>query len=363
MFSGTGRGAGTALASSLILALSVLMPVAAFGREAEPDSHRLADAAEVRDWPAVKALLKPGVDVNAFGRDGTPALHWAIRADEIETTKLLIAAGADVKLPNRLGVLPLYLACASGNVELIRILLDAGADPNAQYPSGDPLLWTAIRSGVFEAAKLMIDRGANSNHIDSQTQQTTLMYAVREDQPKVVRLLIDLGAPVNAKTRVGGTPGFVRPNSVAGFGHGVGISRGGPPERGVRAPIPGGLSTLHIAARDGRTEAAKILLDAGANLEMTNPDGITPLLMAITNNHPETAAFLVERGANINITDWYGRTPIWSAVEVRNMDIDNSTFKNGVDREPVLELIKLLLEKGANPNARTKEAMPRDRVG
>jgi ankyrin repeat protein len=341
------------------LVLGLALPSTGMALEAGPDSHALADAAERRDMGAVKTLLKsPGIDVNAFGRDGTPALHWAVRADDVEVAKLLLAAGANAKLPNRLGVIPLYLACDNGNVEMMRVLLDAGADPNAQYPQGEPLLWGAIHSGVFEAAKLMIDRGANFNYIDSQSQQTTLMYAVRENEPKVVKLLIDLGANVNAKTRTGNTPGFVRPNSVAGFGHGVGIYRGGPPERGSRGLTTGGLTALLFAARDGRTEAAKILLDSGAELEVNNPDGITPLLMAISNNHPETAKFLIERGANLNATDWYGRTPIWSAVEVRNMDIDNANFKNGVDREPVLELIKLLLEKGANPNPRSKEAMP-----
>ncbi|HEX4998324.1 MAG TPA: ankyrin repeat domain-containing protein [Terriglobia bacterium] len=355
----SGKTCATALVVMFAGLFTVLArPAAGFAREAGPDASALADAAERRDRDAVKALLKPGVDVNAFGRDGTPALHWAVRADELEMAKALVAAGADVNLANRLGVLPLYLACDSGNVEMIRVLLDAGADPNAQYPAGEPLLWGAIHGGVFDAVKLMIDRGANFSFVDPQNQQTTLMYAVRENQPKVVKLLIDLGAPVNARTRTGATPGFVRPNSVAGFGHGVGIYRGGPPERGSRGLIPGGLTALFYAARDGRTEAAKILLDAGAELEATDPNGITPLLMAISNNHMETAKFLIDRGANLDATDWYGRTPIWSAVEVRNMDIDNSTFKNGVDREPVLEVIKILLEKGANPNPRSKEAMP-----
>jgi ankyrin repeat protein len=354
-----GNACARWLAGALAVAIfAVAVPVKGLAREAGPDSQALADAAERRDMAAVKTLLKPGVDVNAFGRNGTPALHWAVRADDLEIAKLLIAAGANVKLPNRLGVLPLYLACDNGNVDMIRILLDAGADPNAQYPAGEPLLWGAIHSGVFEAAKLMIDRGADFKFVDPQSQQTTLMYAVRENEPKIVKLLIDLGLPVNAKTRTGNTPNFVRPNSVAGFGFGVGIYRGGPPDRGRRDPIPGGLTALHYAARDGRTEAGKVLLDSGAQLEALNPDGISPLLMAISNNHMETAKMLIERGANLNVQDWYGRTPIWSAVEVRNMDIDNSQFKNGVDREPVLEVIKLLLEKGANPNPRSKEAMP-----
>jgi ankyrin repeat protein len=99
-------------------------------------------------------------------------------------------------------------------------------------------------------------------------------------------------------------------------------------------------------------------VDAGADLEMMDPNGITPLLMAISDDQMSTARFFIDKGAKINVTDWYGRTPLWTAVEVRNMDEDNGSFENGVDREPVLDLIKVLLEKGANPNARTKESIP-----
>jgi ankyrin repeat protein len=105
-------------------------------------------------------------------------------------------------------------------------------------------------------------------------------------------------------------------------------------------------------------EPAKILVAAGANLEAVDPNGITPLLMAISNNQPDVARFLIDKGAQVNVSDFYGRTPLWAAVEVRNMDIDNASFENLVDRAPLLELIQVLLDKGANPNARTKESIP-----
>src|SRR5439155_1259850 len=122
--------------------------------------------------------------------------------------------------------------------------------------------------------------------------------------------------------------------------------------------IPGALTPLLYAARDGRLEAAKILVDAGADLKSADANGITPLLMAITNNQVKVARFLIDHGAEINVSDWYGRTPLWAAVEVRNMDVDNASFENGVEREPVLELIQVLLERGANPNSRTRESIP-----
>jgi ankyrin repeat protein len=118
------------------------------------------------------------------------------------------------------------------------------------------------------------------------------------------------------------------------------------------------MTPLLYAARDGRLDVARALLDAHADIESSDPNGITPLLSAITNNHPALARFLIDRGANIQTADWYGRTPLWAAIETRNMDVDNATFENSVDRAPFLELITVLLDKGADPNIRVKEVPP-----
>jgi ankyrin len=279
--------------------------------------------------------------------------------DDLDAAKLLMRAGADVKRPDRYGVTPLFLASSNGNADMMRLLLDAGADANAVDPAGETVLMTASRVGVLDAVKLLVDRGAVVDAKDPEFQQTALMVAVRENHPDVVRFLVERHADVNAQTRTGRTPPWVLPNSVPGFGHGIGIVRGGLPDRGSRYLIPGALTPLLYAARDGRLESARILLGAGADIEAKDANGITPLLMAITNNHMDVARFMVERGARINVVDWYGRTPLWAAVETRNMDVDNGEpFENGVDRAPVLELIQVLLDKGADPNTRTKETPP-----
>ena len=101
-----------------------------------------------------------------------------------------------------------------------------------------------------------------------------------------------------------------------------------------------------------------MLLDAGAEIDQRDANGITPLIAAITNNHPGVARYLIERGADVKAVDWYGRTPLWAAVETRNMDKDNATFENSIDRAPFLELIQVLIDKGADVNARTKEVPP-----
>jgi len=330
-------------------------PVGAAGR----NDVRLAEAAQKRDTSTVRALVDQKVDVNAPGRDGTPALHWLVRVDDIETSRLLIRAGADATRADRYGVTPLYLAAANGNAEMIRLLLEVGADPNQADPTGETPLMTASRVGNVEAVKLLLDRGAIVDTKDPAFQQTALMVAIRENRPAVVNLLVERRADVNAQTRTGPTPPWVLPNSVPGFGHGIGIVRGGLPERGSRYLIPGALTPLLYAARDGRLEATRTLVAAGADIERADANGITPLLMAVANNHMDVARFLVERGAQVNVMDWYGRTPLWAAVETRNMDVDNAEpFENGVDRAPVLDLIRVLLDRGADPNTRTKETPP-----
>jgi len=118
------------------------------------------------------------------------------------------------------------------------------------------------------------------------------------------------------------------------------------------------MTPLLYAARGDHSEVARLLFDAGANINQADPNGIYPLLMAISNNKIATAPLLVKRGSEANEPDWYGRSPLWEAVNVRNLYLDSETVVNCVDREPVLALIRELLERGANVNARTSETPP-----
>jgi uncharacterized protein len=343
---------------SLMFVASLLGVLSTPGVGAAQSDSRLAEAVMKQDRAAVRSLLAQRVDVNALGKDGTPPLHWSVRTDDLATAQQLLHAGADARLANRYGVTPLFLACANGNAAMIRLLLDAGADPNSADRAGETALMIAARAGTLDAVKLLLDRGAILDARDSAFQQTALMVAVRENHPDVVQLLVERGADVNAKTRTGATPAWVLPNSVPGFGHGVGIVRGGLPARGLRNPIPGALSPLLYATRDGRLEIARTLIAAKADVNQVDANGITPLITAITNNHVNLARFLIDHGADIHVSDWYGRTPLWAAVETRNMDVDNASFVNSIERAPFLELIQFLLERGADPNVRMKEVPP-----
>ena len=330
---------------------AVLLPVAAFGADT-----RLAEAAMHEDSAAVRALIQQKADVNAVLPDGTTALHWAVQADDLETVGLLIQAGANVKAKDRYGFTPLYFAASNGNAAVIRKLLEAGADPNAADASGETALMTATRSGNADALKALLQNGASVNIKDAVTQQTALMWAVRSNSAASVQLLVEYGAEINARTREGKKP-VARPPGAGGGSHGVGIVRSGWPEQGFQTETPGGMTPLLYAARDGRVDIARMLVAAKADVQQADVNGITPLLMAITNNHLDAAKFLLEKGAAANAADWWGRTPLLATVEIRNRDYGRNN-EHDIDRPAALELIKMLLDRGADVNARTKEVPP-----
>jgi uncharacterized protein len=339
-------------------ALVLIMAAATAARAA--DDPALVRAARTGDAKAVAALLQQKADVNAPAIDGTTALHWAVRADDLTTVDTLIRAGAQVKTASRHGVTPLYIAADQGNAAMIRRLITAGADANGTDISGETVLMAAVRSGSGDAVRALLDAGALVNTAEPQVGHTALMWAVREDRPELVRLLLARGASLELKTRTGAKPA-VRPPGAGGGSHGVGIVRGGVPPQGEQPAAPGGMTALSFAAREGRLDAARLLVDAGADVNAREANGISPLVMAITNRHTPVAALLLARGADPNAADWWGRTPLWSAVDMRNLDLDSRTLENGVERGPVLDLIEALIAKGADVNARVKEFPPQRR--
>jgi uncharacterized protein len=317
---------------------------------------RVVQAAMVDDDASVRALITDKADVNAPAVDGTTALMWAVRADDLAMVEALLRAGANPNAHDRYGLTSVALACSNANAAILKRLLDAGADPNSPDPQGTTALMMAARTdGGTEAVKLLVARGAPINAKDS-IDSTALMWAVRTNHPEAVDLLIHRDAEVNARTRKGVAPPRRAPNAGGGS-HGVGIIRGGWPERGYQEPTPGEMTALLYAARDGRIEIARALLAANANVNQTEANGVSPLIEAIANNHIDIARLLVEHGADVNAVDWWGRTPLWAAVDLRDLEV-NKTEDNGVDRAAALELINALLDRGANVNARTKEVPP-----
>jgi ankyrin repeat protein len=354
--------------SYLLLTLALVLIAAAGnpGFAAAGDAAALSDAARAGNWEKVRSLLAGGLkgaDVNGSDKDGTRPLHWAVRADELEIADLLLKAGAEATAQNRLGLTAASLAAANGNGAMLRKLLARGASANQVEKSGESLLMVATRSGSADAVRSILERGADANAQAPQLQLTALMLAAEAGHADVVRALLEHKADLNARSQSSAAPTRKMPCAgQTGCGsHGAGIVRGGLPEQGYRGPIPGDMNALMYAVREGHVDVARLLLDAGSDVNAVDKNDITPLFIAIGNNHIPMARFLIERGANINAKDWYGRTPLFAAVEMRDVDLHYTTFEQMVtaeDRKTILDFIGFLLEKGVDPNIRVKEVPP-----
>jgi len=317
----------------------------------------VADTAARGDIAQVRALIARKADVNHPSSDGTPPLTYAVWRQDATLVQALLKAGAKADEPSRLGVRPLHLAIANADVEDVRLLLAAGADPNSADGTSETCLMMAARTGREDIVDALLDRGAKVDLRDKSYSQTALMVAAREGHASIVQRLLARGAKADVQTLAGKAPAWRLPSSNAGS-KGAGIVRGGWPERGERDSIPGAKTPLLYAARENHADIVAMLLDAGAPIEQADADGVTPLLMAVLNGAFDSARLLIERGANVNAMDWYGQTPLFSAVDWRDLDVPGPTRDNGVDRKAALALIQLLVDKGANVNARTKESLP-----
>jgi ankyrin repeat protein len=276
--------------------------------------------------------------------DGSTLLHESVRRGDLAAVNAVIGRGASVNAPTRYGATPLGLAALNGDTPIIRRLLDAGANPNAATPGGETPLMTAARVGRVDAVRLLLDRGALVNAKTSPRQQTALVWAVTENHPEVVRLLVAHGADVNTQTAVTRPNGEYVPGR-AGFAAGPGLVR----QRALPTP-EGGMTPLLFAVRDGNREMMRLLLELGANIEQTSGNRTSPLVIALLNGQVGLATELLARRANPNAADDYQRAALFAAIELRNANRGNLIYGDG--RDP-LDLITLLLEKGADPNLRT----------
>jgi ankyrin repeat protein len=288
----------------------------------------VASAARNADIDEVRKLIAAGSDVNAPEADGTSALLWAAHQSSPELVELLLEAGADPNVPNNFGVTPLLEASRYGDAATIAALLDGGADIEAAGRDGETPLMAAARAGSVEAVKLLLERGADPNAAELLEDQTALMWATAEGHLDVVDALLDAGADPNLKARVSELT-----------------------KRSTRTDFPsGGFTAVMWAVRNGDEAVVRRLVEGGADLDLRNGDGATAMMLAIVNDRFDLAATLVELGADPNDGSLY------HAVEMRDATTDwrakdgSRLRSDHPNKLTALDLTKLLLEAGADPN-------------
>ncbi len=332
--------------AATLLVLAIAVPAWAAGSEAP-----LVAAMKTGDLATVRTLVERRVDINATEVDGTSALHWAVRAGDVSTTELLIRAGARVDTANRYGVTPLSLAARAGRGDLVGLLLTAGANVRtveATLPEGQTLAMLAAQTGSVDAVKRVVTAGSNVNARETRTGTTAVVWAASSNRADAVRALAEAGADLNIQSKVTSYPHTQNGVLLSGVEEGVSYV-------GQTVLPRGGWSAVMFAAREGATDAARALADAGANLNLLDPEGTSALIIAIINGHWDTASALIEKGADLNLADIKGMTPLYAAIDMHTL---GDTFGRPYPAPPVIEgsipVIKMLLARGANPNTRLK---------
>jgi len=319
--------------------VALLVTGASLASAAGPDL-RLVNAAAEQDKAAVRALLKQGVDVNTARADGATAILWAAHWNDLEMVEMLLAAGARVDATDDHGMTPLAQAAENRSVALIDRLLRAGANPNRAQISGMTPLMMAAHTGSIEIVKALLANGADVNAATTETGNTALMWAVADRHAEIVKILIEGRANVRASATKGFTP-------------------------------------LIYAARNGDIEMAKLLIAAGVDVNEPGSDGTHVLPFSIVSGQARFAQFLLDQGADPNgemngvralhaaaggvdlwLTDWYRRH---GGAGVSGGVSRRASRLNAAARLP---LVKALLAKGADPNARiTTSAMLMNYIG
>jgi ankyrin repeat protein len=372
-----------------------------------------SDGATALQWAAyddnlalADLLIAAGADAKKANREGATPMYLASIRGSAPMIERLLQAGSDPNEAGPQGETPLMLAARNGNLDAMKILLDHKADVNRkeELRGTTPIMW-ASSEGHAAAVKLLIEHGADINAISKPdtggkprnnlanpvTQRLKSAFGVNgarggakgaevvpigpngapdfkdanpADAAAAAGLAPDAdtpaanapggrgngrggrgrGAAAAASTAAAASNGATTPNGEAGTGGFGGFGRGPAVSDG------GALTPLVYAAREDCLECAEVLVQAGANVNQVTNYGWTALLTATQNKHYKLAAYLLDHGANPNISNKGGWTPLYLATDNRNIEAGDYPVR-APDMDH-LDYIKLLIDKGANVNAR-----------
>lgn len=347
-------------------------------------------AAARGDVAMAEVLIYAGANLAATTRLGSATpLHLAGKAGHGAAVATLLMAGADSDALTSTGVTALHFAAASGDMAGVTALLDHGASVDArEFASGQTPLMFATAAGRVATLEVLIERGADVSLVTTvvdfsarskaagidRKRRNQVIAAERRAEEEAQRALNPepkedaAGQAVAPDTaRAEADSSLAEPDvspsadSITTGEEGRDGTTPAEPEPLSYADLVGrqrGMTALHYAARDGRTEAAVRLLDAGADVnQVTEGNHTSPLLIATINGNYDLAAIMLERGADPRLPSDAGTTPLFATLNNRwapkALYPQPTAFKQ--QRLSYLDLLEALLSSGADPNARLKK--------
>ena len=239
----------------------------------------LRSACAMGHFEIAQLLIERGADVDAASdSNGQTPLHLACAGEHLKIVRLLIECGADPNPINCIGNTPLYQACNCGFLRLAQLLIELGVDVNATGRGGLTPLLSACSHGHLKLAQLLLENGAHMSARSPFDGGTALHEACIRGRFEVARLLIEKGADLNAMDNSGKTPLY------------------------------------HVCSRnlEGALLFARLLLDHGADVNQTL-NGNTPLHVACSIGFKDMARLLLENGADHELTNNVGNKPFQCA--------------------------------------------------
>lgn len=344
----------------------------------------LMKAAERGHKEAVQLLLSRKADVRRLAADGrTTALGLAV--GDFDLARRLIEAGAPADTQGTRGSTALMNAADSGRVDRVAFLLEHGASVDLKNDDGNTALYFAATSGQVEVVKLLLHKGADPDSVNksAQTPISGAFYHGIGNTPPIearARAVLDaLLAVSHGPPKTAPAPPVQEPTTAeryffvyARFGAVAELGR--LVEAGVRSTAVDreGNSALHHACADARLEAARWLLDHGADANSVGAKQTTPLMRAAQGGKAPLIELLLNRGARVAARDQEGATALgWAAGGADEPSVLAALLDAGADlnaadhngRTPLLRAIAArrernaaaLIDAGADLKARARD--------
>ena len=321
----------------------------------------LTSAVRRMDFELVSHLLRNGVNVNTKNEDGNSALHLLFRKQtSMEMFKLLLSFGADINALNNRFESPLLCAIDCEEEKIISLLLELDCVVNTEAPLGESPLSLAVIKGQHKLTEALLQCDADVNQKCGRDEHTALHAAVHCCFLNgIAQLLVQHGADLEAKDRLGETPLFkaATNNNLAEFFLKCGSA--------ANTKNKFGETPLMKALEQSAVSIVRTLLEHGASINAADQHQIYPLLHCVRPIDVEICELLLEYGCDVNITDDNGETALHQLAwgpDVVKMLLDQGACVGALDRENRTPLhaacyqghptsIELLIHHGADINS------------